>query len=195
MSHVCYYYRMDWFHCNKCFRKEGKQFAISSCGHIFCASCINQKQCGVCGSSCKYLQISDQMKPQEQVFFRDPVKLIQSRMEYMSQVAQFQLKQMNKVLTYHKKKSMELEGRLNEVTEEYQRLKKEYSELKKHMSLLIFNAAVSLCRTIQKVCLPIAITSPVNNHQQNGSQYGAYDSLQRFREMTRQSSQHSQVMY
>ena len=33
------------------------------------------------------ITLCGKMKPQEQVYFRDPVKLIQSRMEHISQVS------------------------------------------------------------------------------------------------------------
>ncbi|KAG7271963.1 hypothetical protein CRUP_007734 [Coryphaenoides rupestris] len=56
---------MDWFHCNRCFRRSGPRFLISSCGHICCEAC---------------------MKPQEEVFFKDPVKLIQARLEHITQL-------------------------------------------------------------------------------------------------------------
>lgn len=36
----------------------------------------------------------------------------------IAQIAQFQLKQMDRVMTYNKKRSLELERRLKEVTEE-----------------------------------------------------------------------------
>ncbi|CAG5897141.1 unnamed protein product [Menidia menidia] len=105
---------MDWFHCNQCFRKQGSKFAVSSCGHICCETCIKPNQCSICGASCSYLAISDevgeshvlttgscahstyeqlylhpclfQMKPQEKVFFKDPVKVIESRLAHISQV-------------------------------------------------------------------------------------------------------------
>lgn len=76
---------------------------------------VPSEQCSVCGASCSYLPITDevctfdspptpnrlpptvvifhtasllfQMKPQEKVFFKDPAKLIQSRMAHLSQVS------------------------------------------------------------------------------------------------------------
>ncbi|CAB1326532.1 unnamed protein product [Coregonus sp. 'balchen'] len=131
---------MDWFHCNSCFRREGQNFAVSSCGHICCEGCINpsKKQCTVCGASCNYLAISDQMKPQEQVFFKDPVKLIQSRLEHIAQITLFQRRQKERVIVYFKNKSMELERRLKDVTDQCYRqvleLKRENAELKKPLS-------------------------------------------------------------
>uniref|UniRef100_A0A3Q3M5U9 Uncharacterized protein n=1 Tax=Mastacembelus armatus TaxID=205130 RepID=A0A3Q3M5U9_9TELE len=77
---------MDWFHCNQCFVKTASAFAVSSCGHICCEACIKSSKCSVCGASCTYLPITDEMKPQEKVFFKDPVKLIKSRLEHISQV-------------------------------------------------------------------------------------------------------------
>ncbi|XP_058481910.1 RING finger protein 212B-like isoform X3 [Solea solea] len=109
---------MDWFHCNKCFTRRAASFAVSSCGHICCESCITSKQCSVCGSDCRYLPITDKMKPQEKVFFKDPVKLMESRLAHILQIALFQQKQMERIAMHLKHKSVELERRLKEVTEQ-----------------------------------------------------------------------------
>ncbi|KAM4604663.1 E3 ubiquitin-protein ligase RNF212B-like [Polymixia lowei] len=132
---------MDWFHCNRCFRRRGQTFAVSSCGHICCEGCINPsmtKQCSICGASCNYLSISDEMKPQEKVFFKDPVKLIQSRLEHIAQIALFQRKQKERVTAYFRQRSVEMERCLREVTEQAYRqvseLRRENAELKKPLS-------------------------------------------------------------
>ncbi|XP_059200640.1 RING finger protein 212B-like isoform X3 [Centropristis striata] len=131
---------MDWFHCNHCFTRSGSKFAVSSCGHICCEACIKSKQCSVCGASCSYLPITDEMKPQEKVFFKDPVKLIQSRLDHISQIALFQRTHMERVTAHFKHKSVELERRLKEVTEQGYRqlseLKRENDDLKKQLSEL-----------------------------------------------------------
>ncbi|XP_071368790.1 E3 ubiquitin-protein ligase RNF212B-like [Centroberyx affinis] len=156
---------MDWFHCNRCFRRKGQQFAVSSCGHICCEGCINPKQCNICGASCNYLPITDEMKPQEKVFFKDPVKLIQSRLEHIAQIALFQRTQKERVTAYFKHKSVELERRLKEVTEQGYRqiseLKRENAELKKPLSQRRVSPGQFQTNGAQRMSLPVAVTSPV----------------------------------
>uniref|UniRef100_A0A3Q3WIV4 Uncharacterized protein n=1 Tax=Mola mola TaxID=94237 RepID=A0A3Q3WIV4_MOLML len=167
---------MDWFHCNQCFISRGSKFAVSSCGHIYCEACI-KSQCSVCGASCSYIPITDQMKPQEKVFFKDPVKLIQSRLEHIAQIAHFQRGQMERVIAHFKRKSAKLEMHLKDVTEQaYQlsELKRENANLKKQLSELRRETAelkkpLSQRRQVspgpfqidaQRISLPVAITSP-----------------------------------
>uniref|UniRef100_UPI0037E8FF74 E3 ubiquitin-protein ligase RNF212B-like n=1 Tax=Semicossyphus pulcher TaxID=241346 RepID=UPI0037E8FF74 len=170
---------MDWFHCNQCFTRRGSKFAVSSCGHICCETCIKSKQCSVCGASCSYLPITDEMKPQEKVFFKDPLKLIQSRLEHISQIALFQRTQMERVTTYFKHKSVELESRLKEVSEQSYRqvsqlkrenadlkkqlseLKRENAELKKPLSQRRVSPGQFQIDGSQRMSLPVAVTSPV----------------------------------
>ncbi|XP_028283631.1 RING finger protein 212B-like isoform X2 [Parambassis ranga] len=121
------------------------------------------------------------MKPQEKVFFQDPVKLIQSRLEHISQIATFQRMQMERVIAHFKHKAAELDRRLKEVTEQSYRqlseLQKENADLKKQLSHLQKEIA-ALKRPLaqrrvspgwfqteghsaQRMALPVAITSPV----------------------------------
>ncbi|XP_064788955.1 RING finger protein 212B-like isoform X2 [Oncorhynchus masou masou] len=179
---------MDWFHCNSCFRREGQNFAVSSCGHICCEGCINpnKKHCTVCGASCNYLAISDQMKPQEQVFFKDPVKLIQSRLEHIAQIALFQRRQKERVIVYFKNKSMELERRMKDVTDQCYRqvleLKRENAELKKPLSQRRASPGQFQTNGAQRMSLPVAVTSPVTPRSRPVSHQGFGETQERFRD-------------
>ncbi|XP_035861512.1 RING finger protein 212B isoform X2 [Sander lucioperca] len=186
--------KMDWFHCNQCFTRRGSKFAVSSCGHICCEACIKSQQCSVCGASCSYLPITDEMKPQEKVFFKDPVKLIQSRLEHTSQIALFQRTQMERVTAHFKHKSVELERHLKEVTEQGYRqlseLKRENDDLKKQLSNLKRETAdlkkpLSQRRVspgqfhidgTQRMSLPVAVTSPVTPRSRTVSYLGSAES-------------------
>ncbi|XP_073853091.1 E3 ubiquitin-protein ligase RNF212B isoform X6 [Macaca fascicularis] len=76
---------MDWFHCNQCFRKDGAHFFVTSCGHIFCKTCVTLEKCAVCGTACKHLALSDNLKPQEKMFFKSPVE---TALQYFSHISQ-----------------------------------------------------------------------------------------------------------
>ncbi|XP_032121354.1 RING finger protein 212B isoform X12 [Sapajus apella] len=76
---------MDWFHCNQCFRKDGAHFFVTSCGHIFCKKCVTLEKCAVCGTACKHLALSDNLKPQEKMFFKSPVE---TALQYFSHISQ-----------------------------------------------------------------------------------------------------------
>ncbi|KAJ8336566.1 hypothetical protein SKAU_G00377860 [Synaphobranchus kaupii] len=156
---------MDWLHCNFCFRWEGRNFAVSSCGHISCESCVNSERCNICGAICSYLPISDKMKPQEQVYFRDPLKLLQSRMEHIAQIAVFQRRQKDRTVAFFKHKASELERRLKEIMEQSYRelsdLKRENSELKKPLSQRRISPGQFQSSSSYRLSRPVAITPPV----------------------------------
>nr|XP_020018179.1 RING finger protein 212B-like isoform X1 [Castor canadensis] len=77
--------RMDWFHCNQCFRKDGAHFFVTNCGHIFCKKCVTLEKCAVCGTPCKHLALSDNLKPQEKMFFKSPVDTALQCFSHISQ--------------------------------------------------------------------------------------------------------------
>ncbi|XP_076828844.1 E3 ubiquitin-protein ligase RNF212B-like isoform X2 [Brachyhypopomus gauderio] len=178
---------MEWFHCNNCFLRQAKSFVVSSCGHVLCESCVKPGICSVCRVSCSYLPISEQMKPQERMFFRDPVNLLQSRLEHVTQIAMFQNKQKERVIAFHKHACVEMEKRLVEISGQWSRqvleLKKENTELKKPLSQRRpspgkFNAN----RDTPRMSLPVAVTSPVTPRSRAVSLPCSADSMERFRQ-------------
>ncbi|XP_051770950.1 RING finger protein 212B-like [Ctenopharyngodon idella] len=174
---------MNWFHCNNCFVREGKKFIVSSCGHIFCENCVNTRQCRVCHANCNYLQISDQMKPQEKMFFRDPEKLIQARLERITQIAIFQKRQKERVFAFLRSRTVELERKLKEVRDECHRqvseLKQENEELKKPLSQRRTSPGrFPINGGTPRMILPVAVTSPVTPRSRAVS---SGDTLERFR--------------
>ncbi|KAM9584676.1 E3 ubiquitin-protein ligase RNF212B isoform 2-T2 [Morphnus guianensis] len=77
---------MDWFHCNRCYRQEGARFAVTSCGHVLCTACGGTGPCPVCAADCRYLPISDKMRPQEKLFFKSPADIALKHLTHISQV-------------------------------------------------------------------------------------------------------------
>ncbi|XP_060247184.1 RING finger protein 212B isoform X3 [Meriones unguiculatus] len=105
---------MDWFHCNQCFRKDGSHFFVTSCGHIFCKKCMTLEKCAVCGSPCKHLALSDNLKPQEKKFFRSPVETALQCFNHISQVWCFQKKQTDLLIAFYKDKITKLDAAVKE---------------------------------------------------------------------------------
>ncbi|XP_017326878.1 RING finger protein 212B isoform X2 [Ictalurus punctatus] len=180
---------MDWFHCNNCFLRRGNNFVVSSCGHVLCEGCTQPNHCCVCQSSCSYLPISDQMKPQEQMFFKNPINIIQTRLERIAQIAAFQRKQKERVIAFHKHKFVEMERRLKEVNEQYHRqvseLRKENAELRKPLSQRRVSPGTFKANgSIPRMTLPVAVTSPVTPLSRTVSHPGSGDTMERFRHFT-----------
>ncbi|XP_006749854.1 RING finger protein 212B [Leptonychotes weddellii] len=134
---------MDWFHCNQCFRKEGNDFFVTSCGHIFCKKCVTLEKCAVCGTACKHLALSNNLKPQEKIYFKSPVETALQYFSHISQVWSFQKKQTDLLLAFYKHRITKLEAALQEAQQtvtnqeiELSVLKKENGELKKCLAIL-----------------------------------------------------------
>ncbi|XP_032337602.1 RING finger protein 212B isoform X3 [Camelus ferus] len=136
--------RMDWFHCNKCFRKDGAHFFVTSCGHIFCKKCVTLEKCAVCETACKYLALSDNLKPQEKMYFKSPVE---TALQYFSHISQqvwsFQKKQTDLLIAFYKHRITKLEAAMQEAQQtltnqdkELSVLRKENGELKKFLAIL-----------------------------------------------------------
>ncbi|XP_012788407.1 RING finger protein 212B [Sorex araneus] len=122
---------MDWFHCNQCFRKERDHFFVTSCGHIFCKKCVTPEKCTVCGTACKHLALSDNMKSQEKMYFKNPVERAKQYFSHISQVWRFQKKQTDLLIAFHKHRIAKLEADLQEVQQKVTSQDKELSILRK----------------------------------------------------------------
>nr|XP_017520641.1 RING finger protein 212B isoform X1 [Manis javanica] len=135
--------RMDWFHCNWCFRKDGAHFFVTSCGHIFCKKCVTLEKCAVCGIACKHLALSDNLKPQEKMYFKNPVETALQYFSHISQVWSFQKKQTDLLIAFHKHRITKLEAAVQEALQTVTRrdkelsvLRKENEELKKYLAII-----------------------------------------------------------
>ncbi|KAL9822817.1 E3 ubiquitin-protein ligase RNF212B isoform 2-T2 [Geothlypis trichas] len=129
---------MDWFHCSRCFRQDGARFAITNCGHILCEGCGGSGPCPVCGTACRYLPISDQMRPEERVFFKNPVDLALKHLAHITQVWQFQSAQAQLLVDLHRSRTQRVEAELENVREklgeksrEAESLRRENEELRR----------------------------------------------------------------
>ncbi|XP_054433803.1 RING finger protein 212B [Pteronotus mesoamericanus] len=134
---------MDWFHCNRCFQKDGAHFFVTSCGHIFCKKCVTLEKCSVCGAACKHLALSDNLKPQEKMYFKSPVETALQHFSHISQVWSFQKKQTDLLIAFYKHRITKLEAAMQEAQQtvsnqnkELSVLRKENEELKKFLAIL-----------------------------------------------------------
>ncbi|XP_040596547.1 RING finger protein 212B isoform X3 [Mesocricetus auratus] len=157
---------MDWFHCNQCFRKDGAQFFVTSCGHIFCKKCMTVEKCAVCGSRCKHLALSDNLKPQEKKFFKSPVETALQCFSHISQVWCFQKKQTDLLIAFYKDRITKLEAAVKEAQQtvasqnkELSVLRKENGELKKFLAILKGSPGCYY-RSRLATPRPVGITSP-----------------------------------
>uniref|UniRef100_A0A8D2PTF0 RING-type domain-containing protein n=1 Tax=Zosterops lateralis melanops TaxID=1220523 RepID=A0A8D2PTF0_ZOSLA len=116
---------MDWFHCSRCFRQDGARFAITTCGHILCEGCGGTGPCPVCTTACRYLPLSQQMRPEEKVFFKSPVALAQKHLAHISQVWHFQMTQAQLLVDLHRDRAQRVQAEL----EKLESLRQENAEL------------------------------------------------------------------
>ncbi|XP_074874762.1 E3 ubiquitin-protein ligase RNF212B-like [Buteo buteo] len=129
---------MDWFHCNRCYRQEGARFAVTSCGHVLCTACGGTGPCPVCAADCRYLPISDKMRPQEKLFFKSPADIALKHLTRISQVWRFQQAQSDLLLASHKEATRRARVALEDVrhvldtrNRELEALRRENGELRR----------------------------------------------------------------
>ncbi|XP_012368260.1 RING finger protein 212B [Octodon degus] len=157
---------MDWFHCNQCFRKDGTHFFVTSCGHIFCKKCVTMEKCAICGIPCKHLALSDNLKPQEKMFFKSPVETAVQYFNHISQVWSFQKKQTDLLIAFYKHRITKLELAIQEAQKtvadqdkELSILRKENEEMKKLIAFLKESPGRYQGRRLTTP-RPVGITSP-----------------------------------
>ncbi|KAM4755151.1 E3 ubiquitin-protein ligase RNF212B isoform 2-T2 [Cyanocitta cristata] len=122
---------MDWFHCSRCFRQDGARFAITNCGHILCEGCGGTGPCPVCATACRYLPLSQQMRPQEKVFFKSPVAIALKHLAHVTQVWQFQLAQAQLLLDSHRDRARWAQAELEKAREELGERRRELESLRR----------------------------------------------------------------
>ncbi|XP_074386996.1 E3 ubiquitin-protein ligase RNF212B isoform X5 [Zonotrichia albicollis] len=122
---------MDWFHCCRCFRQDGARFAITNCGHILCEGCGGSGPCPVCDTACRYLPISDQMRPEEKVFFKNPVALALKHLAHITQVWRFQTAQAQLLVDLHRDRTRRVQAELDKAREELGERRRELESLRR----------------------------------------------------------------
>uniref|UniRef100_A0A674HRC6 RING-type domain-containing protein n=1 Tax=Taeniopygia guttata TaxID=59729 RepID=A0A674HRC6_TAEGU len=122
---------MDWFHCSRCFRQDGARFAITNCGHILCEGCGGTDPCPVCGAACRYLPLSEQMRPQEKVFFKNPAAIALKHLDQITQVWRFQTAQVQLLLDLHRDRAQRAQAELEKAREELRERTRELESLRR----------------------------------------------------------------
>ncbi|XP_077171632.1 E3 ubiquitin-protein ligase RNF212B isoform X2 [Paroedura picta] len=158
---------MDWFHCTRCFIQEGTDFCLASCGHIFCKKCAGTDKCPSCGTSCKYLLLNDNMKPEAKKFFKSPVEIALKYFANISQVWKFQKGQMELMVSFYKNKASKTEGALQQANEKLTAQEKELEAIReenKKLKRMYLNVTKDSPRHYQgnrnSTPRPVAITPP-----------------------------------
>ncbi|XP_015471408.1 RING finger protein 212B isoform X2 [Parus major] len=140
---------MDWFHCARCFRQDGTQFTITSCGHILCEGCGGTGPCPVCATACRYLPLSQQMRPEVKVFFKNPVAIALKHLAHVMQVWQFQKAQAQLLVDLHRDKSQQMQAELEKAREELRETRRELESLRQE------NAELRRIQVTPKVLLSL----------------------------------------
>ncbi|XP_062367113.1 RING finger protein 212B [Cinclus cinclus] len=109
---------MDWFHCWRCFCQEGALFTITTCGHILCEDCRSTGPCPVCATACNYLPLSQQMRPEVKVFFKNLADFALKHLSHITKVCQFQLVQAQLKVNVHQDRARWLQTELEKAREE-----------------------------------------------------------------------------
>ncbi|VDO45348.1 unnamed protein product, partial [Onchocerca flexuosa] len=98
---------LSWVHCNNCYLIPSAQstikrepFALASCGHIFCSTCLDKcvsgKMCIVCRRSpFSYESVGRHMSEKTKKYFQTPNTLLVNALRKITSVIKFQQNQYN----------------------------------------------------------------------------------------------------
>ncbi|CAG9531628.1 unnamed protein product [Cercopithifilaria johnstoni] len=96
---------LSWVHCNNCYliataqnTTKHEHFALASCGHIFCSTCLDKcvsgKMCTVCGHSpFIYESVGRHMSEKTKKYFQTPNTLLVNALRKVNSVIKFQQNQ------------------------------------------------------------------------------------------------------
>ncbi|XP_033625596.1 RING finger protein 212B-like [Asterias rubens] len=140
----------DWVHCNTCFHRPGvdpRKFYLTSCGHIFCSECLNEKttlQCPVCGNQCTIISLSEKLKPEVEIFFQEPVNILRKQQKQLVQVLEFQASHNKRLAAHNREKDSKMasmtqilkrqHGQATDMERELRRLQEENATLRRVLS-------------------------------------------------------------
>ncbi|KAK3579204.1 hypothetical protein CHS0354_022746 [Potamilus streckersoni] len=138
----------EWFHCNTCFIQpgEGIMFHLTSCGHIYCEKCLKQtsgeRRCCMCGSQYTAMMLTTEMKPEVEVYFTEPLDLVNKNLKCLKQLIQvidFQMNHRKRFFSHLKDMAMKQASfikKQNSMTQQLQEYEREIIKLREENSYL-----------------------------------------------------------
>ncbi|XP_050566520.1 probable E3 SUMO-protein ligase RNF212 [Cygnus atratus] len=110
--------------CNACFcepRKATPRFLFTSCGHVICELCFQKgkkDECLICRTPCRTIFLSKETNPDIQSLFMGIDTLCKKYSKEITQISEFQEKNREHLLAYHRKKRIKLEESLRKATQQ-----------------------------------------------------------------------------
>lgn len=131
---------MDWVHCNHCLRLPAQQntFFLTSCSHILCQKCSHQDEpvqtqaqltCAICSVKAKFIEINRNLRPEMQLYFKNPKDLASQYIQNLRSVIDFQDKQR----AHHLKAQQEKYNKAVKYAKELQTVMKKKSAAEKQI--------------------------------------------------------------
>ncbi|XP_032772321.1 probable E3 SUMO-protein ligase RNF212 [Rattus rattus] len=107
----------SWVFCNRCFQPPHRKssFSLTSCGHVFCDSCLlkgKKNECMICEVPCQTILLSKHTNSNIQTFFLDIDGLCKKYSQETSQISEFQEKHRRRLVTFYREKISQLEESL-----------------------------------------------------------------------------------